>query len=172
MNLLTTIAEHAVHDSRIDRWAKTNVVYNECMVQLTHDPIDPQACLELVRHPHSGAVVLFVGTVRDLTGEQVTVFLDYEAYPPMAEKKMAEIEAETRQRWTVQNVAMIHRLGRLAVGEISVAVAISAPHRAAAFEACQFAIDTLKELVPIWKRENAPDGSGSWVHQSTKPGAQ
>jgi len=136
------------------------------MIRLTHEPIDFHALTESVRSPHCGAVALFLGTVRDLTGESVTVFLDYEAYPPMAEKKLAEIEAEVRRRWPVGEVAMEHRLGRLAVGDVSVAVAVSTPHRAQAFEACRYAIDTLKELVPIWKKENAPDGSGEWVHQN------
>lgn len=141
------------------------------MFRLTHDPIDFHALTDSVRNPHCGAVVLFLGTVRDLTGEQVTVFLDYEAYGPMAEKKLAEIEADVRTRWPVGDVAMVHRLGRLDVGDVSVAVAVSTPHRAEAFEAARFAIDTLKELVPIWKKENAPDGTGEWVHQSAKPGA-
>ena len=138
------------------------------MTRLTHEPIDYHALTESVRSPHCGAVALFLGTVRDLTGEQVTVFLDYEAYAPMAEKKLAEIEAELRQRWPVEHVALVHRLGRLAVGDVSVAVAVSSPHRGDSFEACRYAIDTLKELVPIWKRENAPDGSGDWVHQSIR----
>lgn len=135
------------------------------MIRLTREAIDYHALTESVRDPHCGAVVLFLGTVRDLTGEQVTVFLDYEAYAPMAEKKLAEIEAEVRRRWTVGEIALIHRLGRLAVGDVSVAVALSCPHRGGAFDACRFAVDTLKELVPIWKKENAPDGSGEWVHQ-------
>lgn len=136
------------------------------MFHLTREAIDYVTLTEAVRSPRCGAVVLFLGTVRDLTGEHVTVFLDYEAYAPMAEKKLAEIEAEVRRRWPVGEVAIVHRLGRLAVGEVSVAVAVSCPHRREAFAACQFAIDTLKQLVPIWKRENAPDGSGEWVHQS------
>jgi molybdopterin synthase catalytic subunit len=140
------------------------------MFRLTRDAIDYHALTDSVRSPHCGAVVLFLGTVRDLTGEQVTVFLDYEAYGPMAEKKLAEIETEVRRRWPVGDVAMVHRLGRLDVGEVSVAVAVSCPHRGEAFDACRFAIDTLKELVPIWKKENAPDGTGEWVHQSAKPG--
>src|SRR5881396_270948 len=118
------------------------------MIRLTHDPIDHAALTEAVRSPHCGAVALFLGTVRDLTGEQVTVFLDYEAYGPMAEKKLAEIEDEVRRRWRVGDVAMIHRLGRLHVGDVSVAVAVSCPHRGEAFDACRFAVDTLKELVP------------------------
>jgi len=139
------------------------------MIRLTHDPIDYHALTEAVRSPRCGAVALFLGTVRDLTGDQRTEFLDYEAYPPMAEKKLAEIEAEVRRRWAVGEVAMVHRLGRLGAGEVSVAVAVSAPHRTAAFDACRFAIDTLKEVVPIWKKENGPDGSGEWVHQSAPP---
>jgi molybdopterin synthase catalytic subunit len=142
------------------------------MVRLTREPIDYHALTESVRDPHCGAVALFLGTVRDLTGEQVTVFLDYDAYGPMAEKKLAEIEADVRRRWPVGNVALIHRLGRLAVGEVSVAVAVSTPHRAEAFNALRHAVDTLKELVPIWKKENAPDGSGEWVHQSVGAGCR
>jgi molybdopterin synthase catalytic subunit len=141
------------------------------MHRLTRDAIDYHALTDAVRSPRCGAVVLFLGTVRDLTGEQVTVFLDYEAYGPMAEKKLAEIESEARKRWPVGEIAMVHRLGRLDVGEVSVAVAVSCPHRSEAFEACRYVIDTLKELVPIWKKENAPDGTGEWVHQSAKPGA-
>ena len=140
------------------------------MFRLAREPIDYHALTEAVRSPHCGAVALFLGTVRDLTGDQVTAFLDYDAYPPMAEKKLAEIEAEVRSRWPVGDVAMVHRLGRLAVGEVSVAVAVSCPHRAEAFDACRFVVDTLKELVPIWKRETAPDGTGEWAHQSAKPG--
>jgi molybdopterin synthase catalytic subunit len=141
------------------------------MTRLTREPIDYHALTESVRDPHCGAVTLFLGTVRDLTGDFVTVFLDYEVYAPMAEKKLAEIEAEVRTRWRVGNVAMVHRLGRLAVGDISVAIAVSTPHRAEAFDACRYAIESLKELVPIWKKENAPNGAGEWVHQSVKPGA-
>ena len=136
------------------------------MFRLAREPIDYHALTEAVRSPHCGAVALFLGTVRDLTGDQVTAFLDYDAYPPMAEKKLAEIEAEVRSRWPVGDVAMVHRLGRLAVGEVSVAVAVSCPHRADAFAACRHAIDRLKELVPIWKRENWADGTTEWVHPS------
>lgn len=137
------------------------------MIRLTRDVIDYQALTELVRRPDCGAVALFLGTVRDITGERVTVALDYEAYPAMAEKKLAEIEADTRKKWPIGDIAIEHRLGHLAVGDISVAVAVSCPHRAQAFEACRFAIDRLKELAPIWKKENWADGSTEWVH----PGA-
>ena len=137
------------------------------MVRLTREPIDYHTLTEQVRRHDCGAVVTFLGTVRDLTGGRVTVALDYEAYPGMAEKKMAEIEVDTRQRWPVGEMAMAHRLGRLEVGEVSVAVAVSCPHRHQAFDACRHAIDRLKELVPIWKKENWADGSSEWVH----PGA-
>jgi molybdopterin synthase catalytic subunit len=132
------------------------------MIRLTTDPIDHHALTEQVRRAGCGAVVTFLGTVRDLTGDRVTVALDYEAYPAMAEKKMAEIEADTRARWPVGAIAMVHRLGRLEVGEVSVAVAVSCPHRAEAFEACRYAIDTLKSTVPIWKKEIYTDGE-QWV---------
>jgi len=141
------------------------------MIRLIRDVIDYHALTEAVRSPRCGAVVLFLGTVRDLTGEHVTAFLEYEAYAAMAEKKLAEIEAEVRRRWPVGEIAIVHRLGRLEVGDVSVAVAVSCPHRGEAFDAGRYAIDTLKELVPIWKKENAPDGTGEWVHQSAKPGA-
>src|SRR2546421_3597108 len=134
------------------------------MIQLTRDPIDYHALTEQVRRDNCGAVVTFLGTVRDLTGERVTVALDYEAHAAMAEKKLAEIERDTRARWPVGEIALVHRLGRLEVGEASVAVAVSCPHRAQAFEACRHAIDRLKELVPIWKKENWADGSTEWVH--------
>jgi molybdopterin synthase catalytic subunit len=134
------------------------------MIELTTAPIKYMALTEQVRRKDCGAVVTFLGTVRDLTDGKVTVALDYEAYPGMAEKKMAEIEQETRARWPVGELVMVHRLGHLEIGEVSVAVAVSCPHRAQAFEACRYAIDRLKELVPIWKKENWADGSTEWVH--------
>jgi molybdopterin synthase catalytic subunit len=136
------------------------------VIRLTREPIDHVALTEQVRSPHCGAVVTFLGTVRDITGEKTTVALDYEAYGGMAEKKLAEIEADVRGRWPVGDVAMVHRLGRMEVGEISVAVTVSCPHRADAFAACRHAIDRLKELVPIWKQEHWADGKMEWVHPS------
>ena len=137
------------------------------MIRLTREAIDYHALTEAARRADCGAVVLFLGTVRDLTRERVTVALDYDAYPGLAEKKMAEIEAETRQRWPVGEIVIEHRLGHLDIGAVSVAVAVSCPHRAQAFEACRYAIDRLKELVPIWKKENWADGSTEWVHPGT-----
>jgi molybdopterin synthase catalytic subunit len=134
------------------------------MIRLQHEPIDHAALTEQVRCAAAGAVVLFLGTVRELTDERVTTALDYEAYPGMAEKKLAEIEGETRARWPVIEMTLVHRLGHLELGEVSVAVAVSCPHRAQAFEACRYAIDRIKEVVPIWKKENWADGGTEWVH--------
>jgi molybdopterin synthase catalytic subunit len=137
------------------------------MVRLTREQIDYFRLSEEVRRPDCGAVVVFLGTVRDLTGERRTAALDYEAYPQMALAKMAEIEADTRARWPVGEIVLEHRLGHLEVGDVSVAVAVSCPHRHQAFDACRHAIDRLKELAPIWKKENWADGATEWVH----PGA-
>jgi molybdopterin synthase catalytic subunit len=137
------------------------------MVRLTNDVIDYHALTESVRLSHAGAVVTFLGTVRDSTDGKETIALEYQAYKGMAAAKLAEIEADTRARWPVGEIAMVHRLGRLEVGEISVAVAVSCPHRAQAFDACRHAIDRLKELVPIWKKENWADGATEWVHPAS-----
>jgi molybdopterin synthase catalytic subunit len=137
------------------------------MIRLQTEPIDYHALAEQVRTPTCGGLVLFLGTVRELTEGRQTVALDYEAYPAMAEKKMAEIEQEVRSRWPVGQVAIVHRLGHLELGEVSVAVAVSCPHRSHAFDACRHAIDRFKEIVPIWKKENWADGTTEWVH----PGA-
>jgi molybdopterin synthase catalytic subunit len=133
------------------------------MIRLTRDTIDYHALTEHVRRNDCGAVVTFLGTVRELTDGKQTIALDYEAYSEMAEKKLAEIEREVRSRWPVGDVVMIHRLGHLELGEISVAVGVSCPHRDDAFSACRLAIDRIKEIVPIWKKENWADGSTEWV---------
>lgn len=134
------------------------------MVQLTKDVIDFHALTDRVIRPECGAVILFLGTVREVTEGKVTTALDYEAYPAMAEKKMAEIEAEARERWPVGDLAIVHRLGHLRLADVSVAVAVSCPHRSQAFEAGRFVIDRVKEIVPIWKKENWADGTTAWVH--------
>lgn len=133
-------------------------------VELTQAPIDYTALTESVRSPQSGAVVLFLGTVREMTGGRRTVALDYDGYAPMAETKMGELLEEARRRWPVDRAAIVHRLGHLELGDISVAVAVSCPHRQQAFEAGKFLIDQLKVVVPIWKKENWDDGTTEWVH--------
>jgi molybdopterin synthase catalytic subunit len=133
-------------------------------VELTQQPIDAQAILSRVASHSAGAVVLFLGTTRDLTGDRRTLSLDYEAYPAMAREKMEELAAEAGQRWSLLDCAIVHRLGHLLPGEASVAIAVASAHRQDAFQAGQWLIDTLKEVVPIWKKENWADGTSQWVH--------
>ncbi|MGD9648529.1 MAG: molybdenum cofactor biosynthesis protein MoaE [Pirellulales bacterium] len=134
------------------------------MIELTNEPIDASRVLAAVGSTHAGAVLLFLGTVRDITAARQTQSLDYECYPQMAKQKLAELEAQARTRWPLIECAVVHRLGHMLPGEASVAVAVSSPHRRVAFEAGQWLIDTLKEVVPIWKRENWADGTHEWVH--------
>ena len=134
------------------------------MIELTEQTIDTSAVVNRVRHPEAGAVVLFLGTTRELTGGRQTVALDYEAYREMAERQLAELEAEARRRWPVIECSITHRLGRVPPTEASVAIAVSTPHRGDAFAAGQWLIDSLKHDVPIWKREQWADGTQEWVH--------
>ncbi len=134
------------------------------MIELTPNPIDTSAVVNRVRHPEAGAVVLFLGTTRELTAGRQTVALDYEAYGEMAERKLAELETEACRRWPVIECNIVHRLGRVPPAEASVAIAVSTPHRRDAFEAGQWLIDSLKHDVPIWKREQWADGTQEWVH--------
>jgi molybdopterin synthase catalytic subunit len=129
---------------------------------LSEHPLDPAEVSARVEGPDAGGVVVFVGAVRDQARGHQIRFLEYEAYPAMAEQEMDRIVAEAKARWSGARVAMAHRVGHLEVGELAVVVAAAAPHRAEAFEACRFAIDTLKERVPIWKKEVATDGA-YWV---------
>ena len=133
------------------------------MIELTNSPIDTAALLEHVTSPQAGAVVLFLGTVREITAGRRTIALDYECYPDMARKKLAELEAQARSRWPIIECAIVHRLGHLELAEASVAVAVSTPHRQDAFAAGKWLIDTLKEVVPIWKKEHWDDGTTQWV---------
>ncbi len=134
------------------------------MIEIIDAPIDHAALTERVRSHQAGAVCTFLGTVREMTAGRQTVSLAYEAYPEMANKKMAELEEEARSRWPIIELAIVHRVGHLDLGEISVVVAVSCPHRDQAFEACRWLIDTLKEVVPIWKQERWADGTLEWVH--------
>lgn len=134
------------------------------MIQLTDQPIDTAGLVDAARHPAAGAVLLFLGTTREWTDGRQTVALDYEAYPAMAERRLAELEAEARRRWPVLECVIVHRVGRVPPAEASVAIVVSTPHRADAFAAGQWLIDTLKKDVPIWKREQWADGGAEWVH--------
>ena len=136
------------------------------MIELTRHEIDHSAVTDSVRSHTAGAVVLFLGTVREFTKGRQTVALDYDAYSEMAELQLAKLEHEARERWPIEKLTIVHRLGHLELGDISVAIAVSCPHRVAAFEAGQFVIDELKVRVPIWKQENWKDGTTEWVHQS------
>jgi len=127
--------------------------------QLVREPIDMAAQIRLVRAPEDGAIVTFDGFVRNQSHNRATLYLDYEAYESMALAKMQEIGIQIHEKYRIHRVAMVHRLGRLEIGETSVFIAVSAPHRAAAFDACRFAIDTLKRTVPIWKKEYFEDGA-------------
>lgn len=134
------------------------------MIEITESPIDHAALTEFVRSNLAGAVCTFLGTVREMTGDRRTASLDYEAYPEMALAKLTELEAEARTRWAILEAALVHRVGHLELGEVSVVVAVSCPHRDQAFEACRWLIDRLKEVVPIWKKETWADGREEWVH--------
>jgi molybdopterin synthase catalytic subunit len=138
------------------------------LVQIVHEAINPTALVSHVRGPGDGAMVVFDGFVRDHSRNRRTLYLKYEAYEPMALAKMHEIAAQIHKQFPIHAVAVVHRLGRLEIGETSVFIAISAPHRAAAFDACRYAIDTLKRVVPIWKKEYFEDGS-VWADGEVPP---
>lgn len=134
------------------------------MFKITDEVITGTEVRTAVEGPDAGAVVVFLGTVRNNTDGRAVICLEYEAYPPMAEKKMAEIAQEIAQQWgECLRVAMVHRTGKLEIGEVSVAVAVASPHRKDGFEACQYAMNRLKQIVPIWKREVWANGDAEWV---------
>jgi len=132
------------------------------MIELTHEAIDVARVERAVHSPDCGGVVVFVGRVRDRSEGRAVRGMEYEAYEDMALARMRAIAAEVREQWATGPVAIVHRLGALDIGEASVAIAVAAPHRAAAFEACRAVIDRLKEDVPIWKKEFWADGEG-WI---------
>jgi MoaE-MoaD fusion protein len=129
------------------------------LFELTRNAIRGEEIVKAMRAPEDGAAVIFDGFVRNNFRGRETLYLEYEAYEPMALAKIAEIGAQIREKFTVSRIAIVHRLGRLTIGETSVFIVVSAPHRAAAFDACRYAIDTLKRTVPIWKKEYFADGS-------------
>ncbi len=131
---------------------------------IAFSPLDLRQAYALAEDGANGAIALFSGMVRNQTDGQPVIALEYQAYEPMAIEVFKQIATQIRQQWPdVTRVVIHHRTGRLTVGEISVLVAIGSPHRAEAFAACQYAIDTLKHNAPIWKKEHWQDGSTSWV---------
>ncbi|MBX3432640.1 MAG: molybdenum cofactor biosynthesis protein MoaE [Pirellulales bacterium] len=134
------------------------------MSRLTHDPIDVAAMLAAAAQPAAGGVVLFLGITRQFTGAAETVELAYEAYEAMAERRLESLAAAARKRWSLAHAEIVHRLGVVPVGEPSVAIVASSPHRADAFAAGQWLIDELKADAPIWKQERYADGRREWVH--------
>ena len=137
----------------------TMKLMEEDKFELVRAAIDAAALVRQVRAGQDGAIVTFDGFVRNESHGRETSYLEYEAYESMALGKMKEIAAQIHEKFAIHRVAIVHRLGRLGIGETSVFIAVSAPHRGAAFDACRFAIDTLKRTVPIWKKEYFADGA-------------
>jgi molybdopterin synthase catalytic subunit len=135
-------------------------------VGLTAEPLEISSVLAQVTDPSAGGIAIFLGTTRaeiNASGQPLLA-LDYDAYPEMARQQLADLARRARDRWVISRLAILHRTGPVAVGEPSVLIAVSTPHRAEAFEACKWLIDTLKSEVAIWKKEIWGDGTSSWVH--------
>lgn len=131
-------------------------------VCITNKPIEIKDVIDKVVRPESGAVNTFIGTVREFTKGKQTLYLEYQAYASMAEKKLEEICQEIDQRWADTRTAIVHRTGRLEISDVAVVIAVSTPHRKDAFEASSYAIERIKEIVPIWKKEHWQDGD-LWI---------
>ena len=131
-------------------------------IQLLHTPLSEQFCLDFVKTDDTGGIVIFVGTVRNQTKGKSVIRLDFEAYEPMAILEMRKIAVQAVEQFSLKKISVHHRVGTLAIGEVPVVIAVSSAHRKAAFDACEFVIDTLKETVPIWKKEIFEDGE-VWV---------
>lgn len=142
--------------------APAETVVEENLCALVRKPIETNEIVAQMKAPRDGAVVVFEGIVRDHSGSRTTLYLEYEAYEAMALVKMREIGAEMREKFAIRRYAMVHRLGRLEIGEAAVLVVVCSAHRGAAFDACRFGIDTLKRNVPIWKKEYFGDGA-AWA---------
>ncbi len=132
------------------------------MIELTYEPLDPERITRQVCKDSNGAVVTFLGTTRDHFEGKRVVRLDYEAYEEMAVKKMAEVRQELQARYGIEDIAISHRIGTVDIGQISLVIAVASPHRKEAFDACHEAVDRIKQIVPIWKKEVYEDGS-RWV---------
>jgi molybdopterin synthase catalytic subunit len=132
------------------------------MIKISDQPIDIQACIDAAQSERAGAIDVFIGTVRNHNKSKDVVRLEFETYDVMAVKKMEELAQQARERWDIEKIVMIHRKGVLQIGDVAVVIAVSTPHRVASFEACQWLIDTLKTVVPIWKKEIYGDGE-EWL---------
>ncbi|MEI4789943.1 molybdenum cofactor biosynthesis protein MoaE [Bacillus sp. FJAT-53060] len=132
------------------------------LFKITIEPINVNELIQHVTRRKAGAITTFIGTVREWTNGKKTLRLTYEAYIPMAESMLSQIEQEIKKRWPDTKVAIMHRIGMLEISDIAVAIAISAPHRKAAYEANEYAIERIKEIVPIWKKEYWEDGE-AWI---------
>jgi molybdopterin synthase catalytic subunit len=132
------------------------------MIKISNKKLDVQDAISMVSDPGCGGLNVFIGTVRNQTKGRNVLKLEFEAYEPMAEKEMTKIVLEAKSKWGIKEMAIYHRTGLLEIGEIAVIIASSAPHRGDSFAACQYAIDTLKQTVPIWKKEIFEDGE-VWV---------
>jgi molybdopterin synthase catalytic subunit len=137
----------------------TNEAPADGRTRLVRDRIDAQPILAAIRKPSDGAVVVFEGVVRDHSRGRRTLFLEYEAYEPMAARELEKLATEALSRFAIRDVVIVHRLGRLEIGETSVLIVVASAHRAPAFEACHWLIDTLKQRVPVWKKEHFVDGA-------------
>jgi len=133
------------------------------LVRISADALDPAEALSFVADPRAGGTCLFLGTVRDHSNAGDVTGLQYEAWEEMASTRLGEVAQEILEKWPVRKVALLHRTGSLAIGDVSVAVACSAPHRAEAFEACRHGIERIKDDAPIWKKEALSSGESHWV---------
>ncbi len=134
------------------------------MIEITEQKIDTNVVLKSVQSDLAGASVLFVGTTRQYTGDKETLKLEYECYEAMAVKKMKGLRDRAIEKWPIEKCSVVHRVGEVGLGEASIVVAVSTPHRMASFESASWLVDLLKKEVPIWKREFWGDGSKEWVH--------
>ena len=138
-------------------------VREDLLVRVTGEPIGADEAVAFVADPGAGGTCVFLGTVRDSSPDGEVTGLTYEAWDELATRRLEELGTEMLERWPLRNVALLHRSGELAIGEVSVVVACSAPHRAEAFDACRHGIEQLKRDVPIWKKEHLRSGASSWV---------
>jgi MoaE-MoaD fusion protein len=130
--------------------------------RLIHERIDIQKVIESLQKPEDGALVVFEGVVRNHSQDKAVRFLEYDAYESMALKKLEEVGSRAKSEYAIRDIAIVHRLGHMNVGECSIVIAVASAHRGPAFDACRFAIDTIKEVAPIWKKEFYEDGE-IWI---------